>query len=112
MTLSKLLDEIETSVTPTATLVGSVLVVLVVLGLATTAIIVIGKWSPLAGRALSVLVLFGTILTVIELIVAFGLRSEANVTVSASSIRRLLCIKAVELSLFACALVVLYVFLF
>jgi hypothetical protein len=104
---SDLLGEIEISVTPIATAVGSVIGVLLVLAPVTAAIVVIGRWSHGVGLALSVAVVFGTIYTIFEVVSAFRMRSEAGVSISASSVRYLLFIKSVELLLFLCSLGVL-----
>jgi hypothetical protein len=111
VTLSKLVDELESSVTPAATSFGSIVGVAVVLAAVTAAIIFIGKWAHWAGLLLSLGVLFGTVFTVVEVVGALGLRREAEVTVSTGSVRYAILVKAVELLLFVCAVICLYVFL-
>lgn len=111
MTLSDLIDELETPVTPIATFGGRVFGVLLILAPVTAAIVFIGKWSHWIGLTLSALVLFGTIFTAIEVVGAIHMRREVEVIVSASSVRYFICIKLIELLLFACSLAIIYSFL-
>jgi hypothetical protein len=108
---SKLIVELETSVTPIATFVGSVSGMLIVLAPVTAAIVFIGRWSHWGGLALSFFVFLGTLSAAIDAIGAIKMRVEAGVTVSANSVRQLICIKLIQLLLFVSSLATIYCFL-
>ena len=107
----KQLDEIDASMTPTVTAIGSVIGVALVLALVTAGLLVIGRWSHCVALGLSVCLVGSTVLSIVEVVGAFKLRSDYTVVAAPSSFGYLIGVKVVELALFACAMVIFYALL-
>lgn len=112
MSLAKQLDEIDTSMTPTVTAIGSVFGVALVLALVTAALLAIGRWSHWLALVLSACLVAGTGLSIVEVVGAFKLRSDYTVVAAPSSFGYLIGIKIVELLMFAGAMAIFYALLF
>lgn len=112
MSLAKQLDEIDTSVTPTITALGSLVGVALVLVTVTPALVAISRWSHWLGVALSVCLVGGAALSALEVVGAFKLRSDFEVVAAPSSFQYLIGIKIVELLMFACATAIFYLLAF
>lgn len=108
MSLAKLRNEFETAGTPGATILGSVLGTVIVLGPVTAVIALIGHWSRWLGLALSIPVVIGTFLTVVEVVKAsYMLRAELSHSSSVAA-RYVIWAKLIEFGFFAGAVFILF----